>query len=177
MSEELKNGSDQKENTIDILVSPKKKEETKKASQNHGQKVSQAKPMPNDSFRETRDTARTRTLPRASSQRPTIQSKAQETRVGAPIVHQKTASPARPVRTSVTAKSAFGALRKTKKEKKPLAPEEKKKIFHSLYNTALIAAIYIAGVVLISAILAYFGINWANDVFALVKDAQGISLA
>ncbi len=170
MSEELKNGSDQKENTIDILVSPKKKEETQKASQSEGQKISQAKPMPGTPPRETRDPARTRTLARVSDRRPTIRSKAQETRVGAPVVQPKKASPARSVSSSAAPKSAFDAFRKTKKEKKPMAPEEKKKVFHSLYNTALIAAIYIACVVLVSALLAYFGINWANDIFALVKD-------
>ncbi|MBR2634233.1 MAG: endolytic transglycosylase MltG [Clostridia bacterium] len=40
----------------------------------------------------------------------------------------------------------------------------------SLGSTLTVSLIYIAFVVAVSAVLSYYGINWANDIFALVKD-------
>jgi len=59
---------------------------------------------------------------------------------------------------------------KEAKEKKAATPEEKKAVRASMRSTLVLALIYIGVVVSISALLSFFGIRWANDVFALVKD-------
>jgi len=161
--EKMKETPKNKENTIDILVSSKKKEteaekptpapvkqkeEGGKSAPTPGKKKA---PAPADRTRAVRP-------PRPTGS--TVKNHAAETRIGsAPVPAAEKSTPAKaPI------------PKKEKKAKKAPDEKERKLVRRSLRNTAIIAAIYIAVVVGVSAVLAYFGINWANDVFALVKD-------
>ena len=173
MNEEKEMGFSEKENTIDILVSPKKEDSPRKSvpasdkresAPRAGSSVPKAKSIP------VGEADRTRAIPGEKSLRTASGTKiADQTRVGSSVtVSPKSASPqAKPLQKKNTAKTWAERIKKGKKEP---TPEEKKAIRSSLRSTAIMALIYIGVVVTISAILSFFGISWANDVFALVKD-------
>ena len=167
------------ENTIDILVSPKKNE-----PENHI--VEEASPAPSapktDSTgapkkdhplnkRTVKGSQETRKISGGKGVRHvTVSEQAAQTRIGKSAVptEKKTVAPAPVHAEKPQGKKDAG---KPKKErKKALTQEEKQAERSSMRSTAMIALIYIAVVVGISAILSFCGIRWANDVFALVKD-------
>lgn len=85
-----------------------------------------------------------------------VQDKSDATRVGSAVRPQKPkTAPAKP-----------GPQQGKKKNPKEASAENWK----ALRSTAVRALLYIAFVAVISTVLSVFGIRWANDVFALVKD-------
>jgi len=187
------NMTSRRENTIDILVDPKRKEEPdvlvspkknvqsvskspvstpKNASSAPKSAASVSKSAPDapknasSAPKKSRsglsgDHTRAVSAPTFSRRQSAVQ-KAEETRLGnvlvSPAEKKKAAAP-----KPLSAKSEAKAKKKTN-------PEEKGLRAHSFRSTIVLALIYISVVVLISAALSYFGIRWANDVFALVKD-------
>ena len=167
------------ENTIDILVSPKKSEpETPAAGapsstpavQNAAPKSVSANGQPGKG-RTVKDAQETRKIGGGKGVRKvTVSDKAAATRIGksTPVAEKKAAAsaPSRPAEK----KGKKETVKPKKARKKALTQEEKQAERASMRSTAMIALIYIAVVVGISAILSFCGIRWANDVFALVKD-------
>lgn len=127
-----------------------------------------------------------------------VQAKAAATRVGAGItVPQKKSAPlqknAKSGRESLRS-GLYGAIAKvgnkmSEKQNKPkkaegakpekrkaVTEDEKKQIQKSIRSTAVRALIYIAFVIGVSTVLSILAINWANDVFALVKEENIIQV-
>lgn len=143
MNEEKKSNLPQKENTIDIMVSPKKREVPKDAS-------------PKEETRLVSGADRAK----ASSTR----SIAQKTRVGGAV---RTAD--KPADKKLPGKP-MPTKGKPKVEKKKASPEEKERLVLDVRSTLVRALIYIGVVVAIAALLSVLAIKWGNDIFALVKD-------
>ena len=144
MKEASKAPQDPKENTIDIFVDPKK---------------TKAEPAPEKSAPK-KDAAPRRPAPEATRKMDakataSVRERANATRVSASPV-RSAASPAKP---------------KPAKPQKPKKEKEKAVGIggKGVKSTLMLALIYIAAVILISAICSNFAIRWANDVFALVK--------
>ncbi len=174
MNEEKEMDFSKKENTIDILVSPKKEDAPHKApASSAGTAIpprTGSSTAPGAKKIPTGEADRTRAIPGEKSIRTSSGSKiADQTRVGSGVVipEKSTATLTKPSNNKGQGKNRLKLL---KNEKKEPTPEEKKAILSSLRSTAMMALIYIAVVVTVSAVLSYFGISWANDVFALVKD-------
>ncbi len=170
MNDEKERSSMNKENTIDILVSPKKKEEPKKESSASAptpasKPAHPPKPAPARAAqgKEPSGTGeRTRAIPAASvTQKTSSAQKAQETRVGS-AVGIKVPSP-------TSEKKAAPAPRRSA-DKTQTATEKGAAWKDSFRATVVRTLVYMAVVVGISAILSVVGIRWANDIFALVKD-------
>lgn len=161
MNEEKEKVSVNKENTIDIFVDPKKKEEP--AAEAAPMKKEEPKPISRQKRPSQPATDRTRAVSMASS-RKTVEEQAEKTRVGSAIPVKKAVAPSDP------AEEKKPRVPKEAKEKKIATSEEKKAVRASMRSTLILALIYIAVVVSIAAILSFFGIRFANDVFALVKD-------
>ncbi len=155
---ENKNVSDPKENTIDILVRPKKNAPAKEPP-------SQPRKEVRTPVRSTSD--QTRFVPPVTKVPTKNTSKlAQQTRVGKPIPMTVAKNTARTVKGAVTSFRDKYANRM----QKDLSEEEKKELKDSFRPTIFLALIYIAVVVVISAVLSVFAIRWGNDIFALVKE-------
>ncbi len=187
MNEEKEVSSVNKENTIDILVSPKKKESAAPAAEKKSAPLlgetpsksaparsgaararsSEAKSTPKKAVKGNPDGAdQTRFVPVTEKIATSTSQIAQKTRVGGATVKERPKSGENKEKNRVVPVKT----KKLQKSKKEISPEEKKAQKMGLRATVIIALIYIAAVVLISAILSYFGIRWANDVFALVKE-------
>ncbi|MBR4287804.1 MAG: endolytic transglycosylase MltG [Clostridia bacterium] len=162
MNEEQEKVSVNKENTIDIFVSPKKREGS--SAETVPEKKEKAKPSPRQKKPSDSGADRTRAVSVPSS-RKTVETQAEKTRVGGVLsVKNEKKSP------SDFAEPKKPRLPKAVKEKKIFTPAEKKAARASMQSTLILALIYIAVVVGISSLLSFFGIRWANDVFALVKE-------
>ncbi len=187
MSENNTPKPDKKENTLDILVSPKKKEEPKEilapkketapSGASAGKTVSSGaakKAVPKKTV--AVKAAQTRKIPASGVKGLSVKSKTEK--AVSSFSAEKLSAGLKDAGSAV--KKAYSSLKKTSGEKKekakkpavkrPMTPEEKKSVRASMGYTATIALIYIAVVVGISAILSFVGIRWANDIFALVKD-------
>lgn len=162
MNEEKEmSAENKKENTIDILVSPKKKEE---APREEIKKDLPTKPPCPKKVAASAADARTRAIP-VSRPKKTVEDQAERTRVGSAV-------PVKP-ENKLPSEPSVGKKPPVKKEAKArgaVTPEEKKAALASMRSTLVLSLIYIAVVVTISAVLSTLGIRWANDVFALVKD-------
>lgn len=162
MNEEKEMSSVNKENTIDILVSPKKKEEAPKEAAPVKKAPPKSAPRPRKTAAPAAD--RTRAVP-VSVPRKTVEEKSEKTRVGSAV----TVKPEGKAPSDPSSGKKLPA-QKEAKVKREATPEEKKAVRASMRSTLILALIYIGVVVSISALLSVFGIRWANDVFALVKD-------
>ncbi len=162
MNEEKEKASVKKENTIDILVSPKKKEEAVKEAAS--EQVAKPKSQPRQKKTAPAAADRTRAVPMPAA-RKTVEEKAEKTRVGGAVSVNRGAKS-----TGSASVEKKPPVQKDAKVKREATPEEKKVLRSSMRSTLVIALIYIAVVVSISALLSVLGIRWANDVFALVKD-------
>lgn len=166
-----------KENTIDILVSPKKKSSTEEAEHktspvkkredlSHGESIPTKKKMTPKPASETRKIVSVK-APRSVSSA----SKVAATRVGKiSTVMEEAIQKKKPSVQKIDGKQKPVLVSAKKKAKKKTPKEQVPEEKLSLGSTALIALIYIGVVVGISAILSFCGIRWANDVFALVKE-------
>ncbi len=164
--------NDNKENTIDILVSPKKE-----SSKEKGPSAPAKKPDPKPFVSPEKKGAETRVIPKPKKPvaksanekmgstvrvpKATSAANAEKTRMGAPV-------PPKTVKEAPKKKAA--SPKAAPKPKRPLTPEEKKIFKNDIRSTLSIALIYMAVVVGISAILSFCAIRWGNDIFALVKD-------
>ncbi len=168
-----------KENTIDILVSPKKKVTSEEKVKSQSTPVKKSADVPDKEKIPTkrkvaaRPSFETRKVVGGKAIRlKSVSEKAAETRVGAlpamEKIPQKAAGAALPVKKPVKAKTSVRSEKKNAKKKGTQGEGKEEKL--SLGATAMIALIYIGVVVGISAILSFCGIRWANDVFALVKE-------
>jgi len=160
--EEKEKVSVSKENTMDILVPPKKKEET--PAEAVPAKKEETKSAPRQKKTPAPAADRTRAVS-VSSSRKTVEEQAEKTRVGGAVSVKRGGKA-----SSDPAEVKKPPVPKEAKEKKAATPEEKKAVRASMRSTLVLALIYIGVVVSISALLSFFGIRWANDVFALVKD-------
>ncbi|MBR3836532.1 MAG: endolytic transglycosylase MltG [Clostridia bacterium] len=164
MNEEKVTPSQKKKNTIDIMVSPKKKGE-KNAEDS---KKTTALRSTEKTERKKKDVGKeaTRKLPLTTPVR-TAKQRASETRVSDAVKASETAKNTAAPRKATTPKPKTKMEQRARHEK---TPEEKRANRASLRSTVFTALIYIAVVVCISTILSVLGIRWANDVFALVKE-------
>ena len=155
MNQEQGKESQNKENTMDILVTPKKKEEP--VAPTPVQQKEKSAPAPQKG--------------KASSVKrpmdPSVQKS--KTRIGSAILPASAVEIKKPPKKEAEAPKTK-QKKKPKERHAPLGAEEKRAMRASMRSTAMLALIYIAIVVSISALLSYFGIRFGNDVFALVKD-------
>ncbi len=171
MKETKDMNSQNKENTIDILVSPKKKqEEAPKAAAPKAAPAAPKKPSPKTAPKKRKDLRDGASIPVKDSFRKAMDKVSSETRKIAGNLD----AVGKKIATSAAKKSEKQPLpvkkAKTKTPPAKMTPAEKKAAVASLGSTVVIALIYIGIVVAVSAILSTCGIRWANDIFALVKD-------
>lgn len=183
MNEEKLN--DKKENTIDILVSPKKAEQKKEEPKPVSPKKASPEKAPlkkegpaakaavheKKAASETRrvympkgkESAKDKAEKTVRVAKESLAAKSEKTRMGSAVA----AKPAKPEKSKAENKPA---QKGPKKPPRPLTPEEKKLFQNDIRSTLVTALIYMAVVVGISAILSFCAIRWANDIFALVKE-------
>lgn len=168
MKENKDSISQKKENTIDILVSPKKKEESTPPAPAPQKKVPAVKKAP---AKGASSPAKKPSVPVKETFRKAMDKVSQETRriaQGRGVAEAIARTSSAKGQGSLPVKRAKASGKKAPREK--MTPQEKKAALSSMGSTVVIALIYIGVVVAISAILSTCGIRWANDIFALVKD-------